>query len=360
VSLYAGETLRLRYTSAARAHNVFMVTSETAFDTCALDDALEVAGGADGLTAMDVPLNFPTPGTFFYVCARMCTPLTDWCHCSAYMHKLRVHVLEATTSSPTVLPTPAPTPEPSFTSPSPSPTPLAPAVASMVSTSSAPAPVVAVELALDLAAFETTVGVSLTGDLTGLLSTEADAVRAFATDAAADVETALRASGESGGSVTCLYRLEDPSRLNLLTLADVCVAPRRLRAEDDAEVSDVEEDAAQPPANAYLTRHATWALGAPSALTWTGPAARRMNTPPAAAAGIGAIISLDTPAAGEIALESVEISSGGTSVQADANVVIVSEGSAFASSPSAPSEVEVKNSNALVAVAAGGLLYQLF
>ena len=46
----------------------------------------------------------------------------------------------------------------------------------MVSTSSAPAPVVAVELALDLAAFETTVGVSLTGDLTGLLSTEADAV----------------------------------------------------------------------------------------------------------------------------------------------------------------------------------------
>ena len=66
-----------------------------------------------------------------------------------------------------------------------------------------------------------------------------------------------------------------------------------------------------------------------------------MNTPAAAAAGIGAIISLETPATRELALESVEIdanpgdrarirelaleSIGETSVQADANVVAVSD-----------------------------------
>lgn len=189
------------------------------------------------------------------------------------------------------------------------------------------AQVVAVELALDLAAFEQSVGVNLNGDLTGLLSTEADAVRTFAADAAADVEVAFEANSEAGAIVTCLYRLQDAARLNLLTLDNVCVAPRVLQADANWQQED---------------------------------AARRMDSPDPAASGIGTIIELDTLLNREVTLGSVEISSGDVSIQADANVVIVG-GGVFAPQPPEALEPEVKDtSNALLAVALGGALLCYF
>lgn len=178
-----------------------------------------------------------------------------------------------------------------------------------------PAQVVAVELDLDLAAFEESVGVNLNGDLTGLLSTEADAVRSFASDVAADLEVAFEESTEVDATVTCLYRLQDEARLNLLTLVGVCVAPRRLQVAEGA---------------------------------------RRMDSPEPAASGIGAIIAVDEPVSSEVALGSVEISSGDVSVKADANVVIVGDGS-FATKPT-DDPLDVKDSNAFAGVAFGGVL----
>ena len=90
--LLAGQTLRLHYESSAYAHNVFAVPNEDAFDQCLMDGASEVAGGEEGVTSLDITLDFPTAGTFYYVCARYCDPVSEWCHCMAFTHKLRVHV----------------------------------------------------------------------------------------------------------------------------------------------------------------------------------------------------------------------------------------------------------------------------
>lgn len=76
--------------------------------------------------------------------------------------------------------------------------------------------------------FEGSVGVDLDGDLTALTESEAASVREFASGVAGDVEAAVGESTEVSVTVTCLYRLSDASRLDLLTLNQECVAPRRL------------------------------------------------------------------------------------------------------------------------------------
>ena len=106
VTLLAGETLRLRYESSAYAHNVFELPNKDAFDQCLMDSASEVAGGEEGVTSLDIALDFPTAGTFFYVCARHCDPVKDWCHCRAFTHKLQVRVLP-NFLAPTPIPTPS-------------------------------------------------------------------------------------------------------------------------------------------------------------------------------------------------------------------------------------------------------------
>merc|ERR1719487_177401 len=71
-----------------------------------MDGASEVAGGEEGVTSLDIMLDFPTAGTFFYVCARHCDPVKDWCHCTAFSHKLRVRVLP-NFLAPTPMPSPS-------------------------------------------------------------------------------------------------------------------------------------------------------------------------------------------------------------------------------------------------------------
>jgi hypothetical protein len=198
VSLVEGDRLVLRWDSrlkqgVPKRHNIFSVPDEAAFDECLLGDAVEVGGGDDGVASLDVSLSFPSAGTFFYVCKRMCEPLTDFCHCSAFTHKLRVEVL------------PDPYIRPGYTG-----------------------QVAVTSLAVDLGLFE----VDLEGDLDALGETEAVAVRAFASGVARDVEAAVGESTGVSATVTCLYRLSDASRVDLLTLKAgwtmECVAPRRL------------------------------------------------------------------------------------------------------------------------------------
>merc|ERR1719478_1803892 len=82
-----------------------------------MDSASEVAGGEEGVTSLDIALDFPTAGTFFYVCARHCDPVKDWCHCRAFAHKLRVRVLPNLNISGTVAAIPI-APDASTASPS--------------------------------------------------------------------------------------------------------------------------------------------------------------------------------------------------------------------------------------------------
>merc|ERR1719161_3034421 len=73
ISLIAGDMLILSWDSVKR-HNIFSVPDESAFDDCYIEEAEEVGGGEDGTTSFNVSLNFPSAGTFFYVCAYMCQP----------------------------------------------------------------------------------------------------------------------------------------------------------------------------------------------------------------------------------------------------------------------------------------------
>jgi hypothetical protein len=258
------------------------VPDEAAFSQCLLGDAQEMGGGEAGVTSLDVSLAFPSAGTFFYVCARMCEPLTDWCHCSAFMHKLRVEVL----------------PDPY----------IRPGHSGQVAVTT---------LAVDLSLFEGAVGVDLEGSLGGLSEAEEAAVKAFASDAAGDVEAAVRESTDTQATVTCLYRLADAFRLNLLTLTDECVAPRRLREGRRAQDES----------------------------------------------GLGVVMIFKKPV-DEVSIDEVVIRSGSVAVRAEATTVLARPAASDNDLPEfhnnikpAPPDDAIVNSG-LVAVTAGGMLMQ--
>jgi hypothetical protein len=293
--LTAGETLRLSWAASTYSHNVFEVQSEDAFDRCLLGSATEVAGGSAGVNTLDVDLPFPSAGTFYYVCTKMCDPLTAYCHCSSFVHKLRVVVA------------PGPNTRAGYTG-----------------------PVAVTELAVDLAAFSASVDVDLEGDLTSLTAYQADSVRTFAADAAADVEAAAAASTAVDVAVTCLYRLDDASRLDLLTLTDTCVAP-----------------------GAYT------ASSAPRRLSAAAPGRRLAD------AGLGVIMVFKEPVE-DVSLDRVVISSGDVAVQAEATTVLASGSSGekelpdFGGNvkPGPPADEDAIISSGLAAVTAGGMLLQ--
>jgi hypothetical protein len=83
---------------------------------------------------------------------------------------------------------------------------------------------------MDLDVFEEGVGVDLRGDLGALSASEEFAVRAFARDAAEALEAAVLDTEGVDAQVTCLYRLDDPTRVDLLTLGQACAVPRRAQA----------------------------------------------------------------------------------------------------------------------------------
>jgi hypothetical protein len=176
--------------------------------------------------------------------------------------------------------------------------------------------VAVMSLAVDLSLFEGSVGVDLEGDLKALSEARKRNVRAFATDAVEGIELTVRESTEVEATVTCLYRLSDPSRLDLLTVTQECVAPRRLQE------------------------------------------GRRVQ----GASGLGAVMIFKEPVE-DVAVEEVLIRSGSVAVRAEASTVVARPPPAdnlpdFGDNMKpAPPDDAIVNSG-LVAVTASGMLMQ--
>jgi len=184
-------------------------------------------------------------------------------------------------------------------------------------------PVAVTELAVDLTAFSASVDVDLEGDLTSLTAYQADSVRTFAADAAADVEAAAAASTAVDVAVTCLYRLDDASLLDLLTLTDTCVIPVAYTASS---------------APRRLSRHSS---------------------------GLGVVMVFKEPVE-DVSLDRVVISSGDVAVDAEASTTVASGSSGKTElpefggnvKPAPPSDEDAIISSGLAAVTAGGMLLQ--
>lgn len=179
------------------------------------------------------------------------------------------------------------------------------------------------EVAVDLAVFEESVGVDLRGNLSALSAVDEAAVCAFARDAAADLEAAVFDREDVDAQVTCLYRLEDLSRLDLLTLDQSCEVPRRAAAAQQLSEGGLGVEAA-----------------------------RRLSE-----GGLGVILLLATPVEA-LDVATVEISSDGVTATATVRVLVVASSAPGKTKPAPPPEPpgpELTGGSA-IAIAASGLL----
>jgi hypothetical protein len=99
IDIKRDQSLKLKYDGSMWGHNLFKVASQADLDSCTMGEA--VVDGV-GVKSMDTLLEFEGPGTYFYACSVMCTAETaaggeamaEYCHCSAFNHKLIVTVLD--------------------------------------------------------------------------------------------------------------------------------------------------------------------------------------------------------------------------------------------------------------------------